>query len=479
MLVFFPNYILKLLTNIESYKYKVKYTIKKLLLLVLFILSILMYILAPVVFNQQFCNWCTILYGLAVLVFFTIKNKKNYFDFDSIFFITYFFVMFFYPVFMFANNATHFFVFAYEFNEDVISRATALSLMGALSYMVGNILLFIPKSKYVNIDQDVKIPISLMVVITIIMFLTYIATGGYAYMINLYKEGAEASMGLSGYIFKFVPPLVISLLIINIYNLSQEKLGIMSFLKQSDKTSLLTSGVILFLILFTGSRTVPLQIFLVLGCLFTLFYKPISFLKFILLMGVGIVMMFGIVLMRGYTVDGNLSIVEAVMDLVINNRNSFVAMDYVDKYGLTMGRSMLSPLLAPIPMAQSVIFTLLNISPTDASSSMVITKLSLNSDELSFGFGTNIIADIYMSFGSIGVIMCMSLLGFIVAKSQYLSRTSIYYLAIYAVLCSYAVFLVRAEFLTFICYTLWVLAFVNIAKLHRVYFVFRTKRLFQ
>lgn len=438
-----------------------------------------MYMLAPIVFNQQFCDCCAALYGVAVAVFFAIKNKKNYFDFDSIFLITYFFVMFFYPVFMFANNATQFFVFAYEFNENVISRATALSLMGILSYMVGNIFLYSPKQECVFVSQNNRIPISLMVVITSIMFLLFIATGGYLYMINLYKDGVEVSMGFSSYIFKFVPPLIISVLIINFHNLSREKLGIMSFLKQSNKTALAASGVILLLMLFTGSRTLPLQILLVLGCLFTQFYKSISFFKFVILMGIGIAMMFGIVLMRGYTVGENVSIVETVMDLVINNRNSFVAMDYVDKYGLTMGRSMLAPLLAPIPLAQNVVFSILNISPTDASSSMIITKLSLNSDELTFGFGTNIIADIYMSFGSVGVLICMSLLGFIVAKTQYLSRTSIYYLAIYAVLCSYAIFLVRAEFLTFVCYTLWVLAFINIAKLHKINLVFCKNRLLQ
>ena len=60
-------------------------------------------------------------------------------DFDTLFFIAYFFVMFFYPVFLYPVDPERFWIFKFKFDEDLISQATSLSLLGISSYMLGSV----------------------------------------------------------------------------------------------------------------------------------------------------------------------------------------------------------------------------------------------------------------------------------------------------------------------------------------------------
>lgn len=403
--------------------------------------SVCLFLLAPRYYHYGFNLFCMVQYLVSCIVFLRAKKKKNYFDFDVIFIFTFFFVMFFYPVFMFESDPLKYFAFQYEFNENVISRATALSLLGMQSYFLGSI------SFRENLDvtfSEIKSYnyITGLTIISAISFLLFIGTGGYASLKGAYSGDTVQTSGLGSYFRAFTTPFLycaIALQFNYLYRSNKKKLE----KKRINKVLILYTLFFSVLMLMSGSRANTLQVILMCGALYTMYYKNIGFIRFIPLMIIGVLGMFALNIARG---GGEISgFADIVMDLIINNRNTYVAVDYVDVNGVTFGKTMFSVVLAPFPFMQKIIFSIFNINVSDASSSALMTKISLGG-ESELGLGTNIIADLYMSFGMIGVVVLMFLLGRYIAKFLFMAKTNIYALIAYSVMISYSVYIVRAEF---------------------------------
>jgi len=422
---------------------------------ILLLESILLFLLAPRYYDYNFNLFCLLQYLLSSFLFLKVKKKQNYFDFDMIFMFSYFFVMFFYPVFMFETDPTKYFAFKYEFNENVISRATALALLGIQAYFLGSLTFRNKKNENPKTGRLYN-NITTFSIISFVSFFLFIVSGGYARLAGEYSGETVEASGAASYFWVFSPAFLFCALAFqfhNMYIIDKHKFNT----KYLNKTLVIYTCFFVGMILLAGSRTYPLQVILICCSLFTMFYKPIGFLKFVPIILVGILLMFTINLMRSG--DKTLELVDSVMDLIICNRNTYVSIDYVDVNGPTFGKSMLSVVLAPIPMMQSLIFSVFNIDAWDASSSLMISRISLG-DKGSLGFGTNIIADLYMSFGMIGVIFFMFLLGRYLAKLLFFAKNNIYALVGYSVMISYSVFIVRAEFFFFSRFLLWGLFFV-------------------
>jgi hypothetical protein len=134
------------------------------------------------------------------------------------------------------------------------------------------------------------------------------------------------------------------------------------------------------------------------------------------------------------------------MDLIINNRNNFVAIEYVQDNGLTYGKSLLGNLLKIIPFLSGVVHNVFDLSIFETSSSMLLTAETLGED-FTLGLGTSILADLYLAFGLCGVICGFYILGrFVSYLENNLSSGSIYVMIAYATMISNSVFVVRSEF---------------------------------
>jgi oligosaccharide repeat unit polymerase len=439
--LFFDFEIFEIAFAKEKQMQNIKFTNWTILFLILLIESILLFLFAPHYYNYEFNLFCMLQYLSSSFLFLRAKKKENYFDFDMIFMFSFFFVMFFYPVFMFQSDPLKYFAFKYEFNENVISRSTALSLLGMQSYFLGSISFRVKQNTDVLKIKSYNF-ITGLTVISAISFMLFIVSGGYASLKGAYSGEIVQSSGLGSYFRAFTPPFLycaLALQVNNLYRINKNKFNY----KGLNKILVIYTLVFMILMLMSGSRANTLQLLLICGALFTMFYRPISFIRFVPLVFIGVLGMFAINIMRG---GGEISgIADVVMDLIINNRNTYVAVDYVDVYGMTFGKSMLSVLLAPFPFMQSIIFSILNINPWDASSASLITKISLGG-ESELGLGTNIIADLYISFGMVGVIFFMSLLGRYIAKILYFAKSNVYALIAYTVMISYSVYIVRSEF---------------------------------
>ena len=130
-----------------------------------------------------------------------------------------------------------------------------------------------------------------------------------------------------------------------------------------------------------------------------------------------------------------------------HTRNTYVAMEYVSKNGLTYGRTMLSEPLGIIPFLSSI----LQYNNTELSSASFLTDYSYTyiiSNREFIGLGTNIIADIYLSFGGIGVIVLMYLLGKFVTWAMFGAQNLHYYSTIvFTIILSYGAYWIRTGLL--------------------------------
>lgn len=440
---------------------------------ILLVEAILIYFFAPDLYNYNFNVFCAIQYAFVIGVYLLFKNKRNYFDFDCVFFTGYFFVTLFYPVFMYESDPTRFFMFQYDFDPNVIPQASALSVLGISSYTFGSMLITKKKDAEREISMDDFIPNNHLSFFALLTFILYVFTGGYAALSGAYSGNEVKGSPIASYIFVFTPAFLFSAIIIEFNNIKAKGGGIFYF-KNVNPVAAFVALAFVVMILATGSRTLPMQVILLVGGLFTLFFRPVSFTRFILLVLAGMVFMFILVLARGYEQSGAFSVTDIAMDLIINNRNSYAAIEYVRNNGLTYGLSMTASLLGPFPFMQNLLITVFGVDVLEMSSSVVITKMTLG-EVGELGLGTNIIADIYMSFGAGGVILLMTGLGAFISVSLSKARSNIYALVCYAILMSYAVFLVRAEFFFFLRFLLWALAIVYISKLYRIRFVLRKK----
>lgn len=397
----------------------------------------------------------------SFVLFLLFKKKKNYFDFDVLFLITCFFAFFAYPVLIYPIDPIYFFVFNIDYDHNVISQGTALSLLGLEIYMTGSI-------SYENRKKESQVvtlgyyPIRRFTLITWVLLILFLALGGYTFYDNAYA-GTKSS---SGGVFMYINVLLIAFLMVSICMQYTNLLYTCTYRLQANnicKPLLMLITVYVITILSTGSRTVPLQVVLAIVGLYTLLFKPFPLKKTAVFIGLGVIVLASISYTR---VGGEVkisNIYDAFIDIIIVNRNTYAAIEYVDNHGFTFGFSMLSYLLRPIPFAQSLVFSLFDLDPGYTSSASLLTTEALGPNS-SLGLGTNIIADIYLAFGLIGVIAFMYFGGWFVAKSKHLALYRSNYMIIYAVLMANSVFLVRGEF--FYCFQeiIWCLIIFNFTK---------------
>lgn len=427
---------------------------KAFILFLFLVIAILVCIFAPANYNYEFIVLCSSLYLISTIIFLFIAKKKNYFDFDTIFIFVYFIATFYYPLFIHNTPlADRYFIFLYYFNEDYMPQAAALSLAGIMSYYVGSLSVN-KKLTHSNYNFKVKSTKSLYI-LALLSFFAYFIFGGYQRMIDLYSgnENLANEVGLASYLFILCPALLFVGIILDFVKI-KIYYGFFS-LKHFSKFGIFTTFFIIAAMLYTGSRTLPLQLLLLLYGVYSYLFKPTSFSKFLILITSGILIMFGIAFFRGAFIENNVFVFSDILsDIIGVNRTSYTAIEYTNQYGFTYGYSMLSSLLSPIPFAQSFFISFLELDKNQMSSALLYTKYTL--DEVnSFGLGTNIIADIFFSFGTVGVFIFMFLLGVFIRRIYIRANNNIYYLTALGVMISYSVYLVRAEYFYFLRFLLW------------------------
>ncbi|AZI66583.1 O-antigen polysaccharide polymerase Wzy [Kaistella daneshvariae] len=428
--------------------------------LIVFVTTIFICLLAPERYDHEYSVFCGVLYWMQVVVYMLIRNKKNYFDFDSIFFITYFFVTLYYSVVMYETDPYRYVFYQLYFKKNTLPLASGLAVLGISGYIFGSLLL---KDKEISTlkldyaDNFKPIRTTWMFIAAFILVVLYVVVGGYEMLINEYIGGGGLQANDSGfgsYFFAFFPAFLISGIISEFFNMTVKSPEHFR-LKHLNKVGVAVTAMVFLMFFLVGSRTIPLQILLLCVGLHAVLYYPIKLQRFVIYILAGFVVLAAVGILRNQLAEKKeIHMDDAALDLIANNRNTFVVIDYVNKNGFTYGESMLSPVLAPLPFAQSAVISTFDLDQDKMRSALITTKESLG-EVGSWGLGTNIVADVYLAFGLLGIIILFPLLGFLVHFSQNNFYNSVTSLTLYSVLISYAIYLARAEYFYFFRYFIW------------------------
>lgn len=408
----------------------------------IFLYTLVLYVFSPGSYSYQYCVTCTISYFVVVTIYFKTDKRKNFMDFDTMFFIAFFFVSFFYPSFIYPSDPEIVWMFQYYTAPEIISKATSLSLLGVVSYMYGSIN-FTSPIRISKAKSYRPMKTNGLFLLSLFSFIMYILLGGYSALKNVYQSGLREEGGIYAYFSIIIYICIfcmISIWFMNSYSLSKSKLQLKCF----PKIQILYIVVYISFLLFAGSRGKVLNILLLTVGIYAYLYKPISMKKVLVLSFVGMVGMFLIMIYRSGGEIAGSSIAELGMDLIATNHNTFEAIDIVESDGLSFGQSMLAYLLGVIPFIQNIFFSITGIDPDTASSAMIITESTLGTTS-GTGTGTTIIADIYLAFGAIGTVVLMGLLGWFIRYLKYNAKNNIYYLVVYGALIGMSVYIARAE----------------------------------
>lgn len=427
---------------------------------ILLMISLVVCLFAPTHYNYDYTIFCNVLFLINIISYLVIKRKKNYFDFDCLFFITYFFVNLYYTLYMYEVDPYRYVFYQLHFNKDVLPLSSGLALLGISSYIFGALFISEKPTKtkvLASLSKVGKIKNTWMYITSIILFGLYVITGGYKKLVNEYIGAGSGETieteGIFMYFNVFFPAFLLSAIIVEFHNLKIENSKKLEFSKV-NKIGIVITSVVFLMFFLIGSRTIPLQIMLIILGLYTLLYRPIGLVKFLSSVVVGGIVMAFVRVLRSKDNDEDFHFDDVALDLIVNNRNNFLAIDIVQREDITYGISMLSPFLAPIPFAQSLIINITGIDEDDMRSALIFTKETFGYVG-DWGLGTSILGDVYLAFGMLGVVILFILLGYFVNRARVDFQKSIFGFVLYGILLSYSVYIVRAEYLYFVRYFVW------------------------
>lgn len=413
---------------------------------------------APDKYDYGYCVLLLSLFILNVIWYFVsnVTLTKNAANFDFFFIFSYGMTNFIYPVFYKPYNPNYT-VFELPFNHNVITKSTAIAYLGFTFFALGinSYKKLIPLSKKIKREELPSFKINNIFIrsiftVAIISFIGYFATGGLEELQKVYSgEGGDLNaVGIYSYFN-------------NVFVICANLLAIFVFLVKSKTTKIITFGFIIIcslLMLTTGSRTLVLGLGLILMACYGRFVKRITMPKLLLFLVIGSLFLSFIQLSRSQEFSGgswaqdankNVEIenpFDIFNDLIINNRNLYVLVDFADKVQNVYFLNTISEFTAPFPGLFAYVSDSMGVPKELIFGGALPTFLEFGTGS-DWGLGTNLVGETYVGFSYYGVCIIMFLLGLVLKLTRNSSATNIYAFVIYYLLVSHAVFFSRAFYL--------------------------------
>jgi len=400
----------------------------------------------------------------AFLFLFKERIRNNLISFEFIFSFSFLYTNYLYPVFLYNINA-NFSLFGLEFPENYINKGIALTTMGYVFLTLGLLKYpYVAEFTSSNIRNKFKErafykPVAILLLILLILSL-----------IPVYLSGVYDGSYGEGAFYKVVADVFIYYLLFETFSNSK---NLKCLIKKNRLFFFLILSYVLLMTLI-GNRGMFLRLGVLTLLCFDLFIIKIKVKYFVVLLILGMSLMTFVGQERGGgsgRSEANSEIPTVLMlgkDLIINNRSLYVLMDYGDRKGFTYGRTSGLDFLAVIPFGQSMFMKLTGLTEDELNSACLVTELFYQgNDENRIGLGTNLIGDIYLSFGFWGVVILMYYLGVLLSKLSYKGKKGdILCLFIYAIFTMTAIIYVRSSFFSLLRPVIWsiVLYFIAIRE---------------
>lgn len=386
--------------------------------------------------------------------------------FETLFILAFFMTNYVYPVFLY-RDMPYFSLFRLNFSESIMSKATAVATVGICAYNIGqycsNFEVHLEKRKW-RLKKVTKLDLFLLS----IFFLDF-----FVHNISALQTGFTGGSH-SSFVTIFSIYLVFKMFYNNISFVD-------IFLKNIFPWALIIAFILISLII--GNRGDPLYILMAAAICYSLYIKRINTPKFVSMLVVGLLVFFLVGSIRVSSRDANqvdsitsrLASVDAVDNyfmygeqMIINARSLYVLVDRADNKGFNYGKTWLGSVCSVFPFMQGLVMKTFNIPPEDFSTTELTTYLEFGQDnDKAFGLGTNVIGDIYICFGIIGVMLFMFLGGRFV-QTMYVGslNENIYNALIYCCLFTLSVYYTRAVYLSPLRTIAWtyLLLHINLIK---------------
>lgn len=426
-------------------------------LFILAIISIIVYYCAPMSYSYEYTLVCLTLFIISSVVVLKRNCRDTIIRFEFFFLISFFFTYYVYSLVYYPENP-YFSLFTLTFNESYITKGLALATVGCCFF---NFAIYEKRKNNLRIDTLYNKRQQKPRTLLILLFFVFLP-----YLLSLALQREYTTAFEDSYVNVVLQYVIYYYIYVSFYNISKFP-NIVALIKEFGVLPLILLSTYVLLFLIIGSRTIPMRIILFTLIIYNIYYRKIS--KKIVL-PIGIMAMFFMAFIgvnrTGYAI-GTGSAWDFAVELVINNRSLYVLMEYYDQFGATMGRTLLMNILSMIPFAQSVFLKIFGWSENDISSASMITHLyykDVADYEKMIGLGTNIIGDIYVSFGFVGVVVLMYFFGRFLKRLYNRSYDNKNYVLIYSIIFMDAIYMTRSSLLVSLRAIIWVLAIMYISN---------------
>lgn len=380
---------------------------KKLLLFICILCSSILYFTAPVEYSAVFSMICFVVFVLSSVIVILNNCKQTLIKFEFFFLISFFLSNISYSVFLYVTDPS-FGLFSLGFNESYLNKGLALATTGICCFNYGvfeDRPLFFSKTMLKSVSFNE--PHFLLYILYIIFI---------PQLINIIQSGQYSTSFENSYANTMLMYVLYFSMFVFFYK-NRKLSNLSSFIRSLFSITPILIVIYVALFLIIGSRTIPLRVILGMLFFYGLFIATPKKLTILAMFAGGAVFFAVLGAIRGggeFSASSVGSIFDFGKELIMTNRSEYVLMEYADTHGYTYGKTMILSILCVIPFAMSLFLYITGLREGDVNSANLVTDLYYDNAkyvEGHIGLGTNIIGDIYVCFGFVGVIVLMFLMG--------------------------------------------------------------------
>lgn len=400
-------------------------------------------------FNAKYTIVTIVVYLVSNLVYF--RKRRNIVSFEFLFALT--FAVSCFLTYFIVEAGFGFAFFSFSSNPKSLIKGIALAMIGYHCYLCGLISFKKEENKTISrncVTVYVKPTMaSLANWICLIIFAIFIAIGGMI-VLEMYSGNVDREEANIGTLLYWILAYTVAMFA-SFSSAKFSKTGtFLSNILKLNKLFLLNSAIIIPFLLLSGYRSQAMQIIIPLLICYSVYVKRISAKMFFMILTVGMMLMIVIGMTRsGSNIESNVTTLYYLRDFNPANASLGFFVDEVNSNGITGGSNYIPQTLSIVPFLQSVVGNFVDFNSFALSSSKYYTG-TFNTES---GLGTNIIGDIYYTFGFAGIIIIMFILG---RFCSYLStQKNKYVFLMYIIFTGNAIFAARVELLYVVRMLAW------------------------
>lgn len=394
-----------------------------------------------------------IFFCLSILIYVIVNVKylklyeKQFFCFELFFSVSYFACCFLYP--LMENIITRSFIRIEIFDTREIYKLKFLNLsfLAYYCYMLGLVLFrnTHKQKRQLLIWKNSRDFCRIADYLCSFFLILFLLNNGISILARY--QGGLASFSQYGVFLFYIDIFLIITSLAHFMRISQTQENVNNFhslFKHLPPIYVINTVLIIFFYLASGFRSRLIQVLLPLLFLYCTYIKSFSGKKIVFMLLLGFFAMSVIGLIRGgesYSIS-KFATVDYLQDFIPANAAGMWLVEYSDTYGPTYGTNAILQLVSVIPFAQTILVSVFDEQTFASSSSLAFTGAFITHGET--GLGTNIIGDLYYTFGGFGTVFFMYVLGMFIRRIS--GVQSAYAKILYLTMISIAIFAPRVEY---------------------------------